>query len=366
MSCPPSGPSVGASGSAAVAGERPFPPDQNIPKNVILLIGDGMGIAQITAAMIRNDNELNMERLPVVGLQKTYSADDLITDSAAGATAMSAGVKTYNAAIGMSVDSTPVRTILEEAARKGYATGMVVTSTLVHATPASFIAHNKDRYNYDEIALDFLKTDVDLLIGGGLKYFGMRPDGVDLVARFKEKGYRVSSFSEEDIADISMDTQRPFLYFTAVDDPTTRARGRNYLAPASVYAYSFLKQRSEKGFFLMIEGSQIDWGGHANNSETVITETLDFDEAVGFVLDFARKDKETLVIVTSDHETGGYAIHLESRPDSIVGAFTHDWHTGEMVPVFAYGPGAENFAGIYENTAIYEKMRKLLFAKRRD
>ncbi len=347
-------------------GQRPFPPGRDVPKNVILMIGDGLGIAQITAAMIRNDNELNMERFPVVGLQKTHSADNLITDSAASATAISSGVKTYNNAIGVKADTTYVESLLEEAKRRNYAAGMVVTSTIVHATPAAFLAHNKYRYNYAEIALGFSEAEVDLLIGGGLKYFGMREDGIDLVQRFRDRGFRVSSFTEEDIAEMSMDIDRPLVYFTAVDDPITAAQGRNYLAPASVYAYSYLKQRSDKGFFLMIEGSQIDWGGHAKNSETIITETLDFDETIGFVLDLARKDKETLVIVTADHECGGYAINLESRPDSIVGAFTDDWHTGEMVPVFAYGPGAESFAGVYENTAIYEKMRKLLFARRRE
>ena len=364
--CPP--PSASSTGSGVASGDadRPFPPGRDVPKNVILLIGDGMGIAQITAAMIRNDNELNMERFPVVGLQKTYSADNLVTDSAAGATALSAGVKTYNEAVGVKADTTYVETLMEEAKRRNYATGMVVTSTIVHATPAAFLAHNKYRYNYDEIALSFSEAKVDLLIGGGLKYFGMRTDGLDLVQRFRDRGFRISSFTEEDIAEMSIEPDRPFLYFTAVDDPITAAQGRSYLAPASVYAYSYLKQRSDKGFFLMIEGSQIDWGGHANNSETIIRETLDFDETIGFILDLARKDKETLVIVTADHETGGYAINLGSRPDSIVGAFTHDWHTGEMVPVFAYGPGAENFAGVYENTAIYEKMRKLLFARRRE
>jgi alkaline phosphatase len=361
--CPP--PAATASVPTA-DGQRPFPPGRDVPKNVILMIGDGMGVAQITAAMIRNENELNLERFPVVGLQKTYSADNLITDSAAGATAMGAGVKTYNAAVGITADTVAVETIAEEAKRRNYATGLVVTSTIVHATPASFLAHNKFRYNYEEIALSFSEAEVDLLIGGGLKYFGMREDGLDLVQRFRDRGFRVSDFTEEDIAEMSMDTDRPLVYFTAADDPITAARGRNYLAPASVYAYSYLKQRSDKGFFLMIEGSQIDWGGHANNSETIISEMLDFDETIGFILDLARKDKETLVIVTADHETGGYAINPNSTPDSIVAGFTTDSHTAEMVPVFAYGPGAENFAGIYENTEIYEKMRKLLFARRRD
>lgn len=144
------------------------------PKNVILIIGDGMGLSQITAAMYRNGNTLNLEQFPIVGLQKSYAANNLITDSAAGATAFSAGVKTYNGAIGLDADSTPVTTILEEADRMGFATGMVVTSTIVHATPASFIAHAKSRNYYEEIAADFLDTEIDLFIGGGKKYFDRR------------------------------------------------------------------------------------------------------------------------------------------------------------------------------------------------
>jgi alkaline phosphatase len=115
----------------------------------------------------------------------------------------------------------------------------------------------------------------------------------------------------------------------------------------------------DRGFFLMIEGSQIDWGGHANDSEYIISEMLEFDRAIGEVLDFAQRDGETLVIVTADHETGGYAINNGSSMGNIQGAFTSDYHTADLIPVFAYGPGAERFGGIYENTAIFDKMKLL-------
>ncbi|MCC6726738.1 MAG: alkaline phosphatase, partial [Saprospiraceae bacterium] len=151
-----------------------------------------------------------------------------------------------------------------------------------------------------------------------------------------------------------------FGYFTADVEPLPVSQGRDYLEPASRLALDYLSKQQEKGFFLMIEGSQIDWGGHANNSPYITSEVIDFDKAIGAVLDFAKKDGQTLVIVTADHETGGYAINPTSRMDSIVPAFTTEKHTAALIPVFAWGPGEELFSGIYENTSIYDKMRRAL------
>ena len=331
----------------------------NYPKNIILMIGDGMGLTQITAGMYRNDNSLHLERMPVIGLHKSYAYDDLITDSAAGATAFACGVKTYNGAIGVNPDTVAVKTILEEAEERNLATGMVATSTIVHATPASFIAHVKQRKMYEDIAADFLETDIDFFAGGGKKYFDRREtDERNLYEELRAKGYTVSDYFQEDFEKIDLNSANKIAYLTSDKDPLTVIKGRDYLEPISVAATNFLnKKGDENGFFLMIEGSQIDWGGHANDSEYIITEMIDFDKTIGRILDFAELDGETLVIVTADHETGGYAINPGSTQDTIVAGFTSDYHTGVMIPVFAYGPGAELFAGIYENTAIYYKMR---------
>lgn len=328
------------------------------PKNVILMIGDGMGLSQITAGMYMNGNRLNLEKFPIVGLHKSYSSDDLITDSAAGATAFSAGVKTYNGAIAVDKDTKVVPTILEEAERRGFATGLVATSTIVHATPASFIAHVDSRTRYEDIAADFLKTEIDYFVGGGKKYFDRRQtDDRDLYRELQQKGYYVSDYFKEDFEEIVVDFDRNFAYFTADSDPLPVSKGRDYLIPASKLAPIFLSNHSKKGFFLMIEGAQIDWGGHANNSDYIISETIEFDRAIGEIFEFAEEDGETLVIVTADHETGGYALNPGSTMDSIRAGFTTDYHTASLIPVFAYGPGADLFGGIYENTAIYDKMR---------
>ncbi len=327
------------------------------PKNIILMIGDGMGLTQITAGMYINGNKLNLEEFKSIGLHKSYSSSDLITDSAAGATAFACGVKTYNGAIGVDADTMPVKTILEEAEERGLATGLVATSSIVHATPASFIAHAKQRKMYEDIALDFLDTEIDFFVGGGKKYFDQREDERDLLAELRSKGYQVSTYFDKDFRTVKPTTAKNFAYLTANGEPLPQRQGRSYLIPAIEKAPKFLKKRSDKGFFLMIEGSQIDWGGHANDSEYIITEMIEFDKAIGEVLKFAKADGETLVIVTADHETGGYAINPGSTMDKIEPGFTSDYHTGVMIPVFAYGPGAEYFRGIYENTAIYEKMR---------
>jgi alkaline phosphatase len=331
------------------------------PKNIVLMIGDGMGLTQISAGLYTNGNQLNLEALPVVGLHKPYASDNLITDSAAGATAFAAGVKTYNGAIGVNKDTVPVSTILEQAEREGLATGMVVTSSITHATPASFIAHVSSRKMMEEIALDFLQTDIDYFVGGGKQYFDRREtDDRNLILELEEKGYNVSDYSQREFTNIPIDFNKKFAYFAAEGEPLPLSQGRNYFLPASKLGPIFLSKKSDKGFFLMIESSQIDWGGHANDSPYIISEMIEFDQAIGEILEWAGEDGETLVIVTADHETGGYAINPGSEMGEIKGAFTTDSHTGVLIPVFAFGPGSELFSGIYENTAIYEKMRTAL------
>lgn len=337
-----------------------IPVEQNItqPKNIILLIGDGMGLTQITAGTYANGNHSALEDFEYVGLHKSHASNNLITDSAAGATAFACGAKSYNGAIAVSPDTTSLLTILEEADARGLKTGLVASSSIVHATPASFIAHNKYRKNYQEIAEDFLDTDIDYFVGGGLKHFTRRSiDERNIVDELRAKGYVISDFFQDDLALMDLDPQTKFGFFTADEEPLPALQGRDYLPVASQKGIDFLDQKSDKGFFMMVEGSQIDWGGHANVQEYIISEFIDFNKVIQYALDFAKKDKETLVIVTADHETGGFAIQSGSTMDSLVTAFTSDYHTAVMIPVFAYGPGAEAFSGIYENTAIYNKMR---------
>lgn len=337
----------------------------NIPKNIILLIGDGMGITQISSGLYSNSNKLNLERFKTIGLHKSYSSDNLITDSAAGATAFSCGVKTYNGAIGVNPDTVAIKTILEEAEDQGLLTGMVATSSIVHATPASFIAHNKYRKNYEELAEAFLDTEIDYFVGGGSKFFERREkDNRNISDELREKGYRISNFFNDDLEEISLKKGEKFGFLTAEDGAVPVAQGRDYLPLATTMGIKHLD--NENGFFMMVESSQIDWGGHANDADWIITEMIEFDHVIGQVLDYAEKDGNTLVIVTADHETGGFAIQTGSEMNKLKTAFTSDYHTADLIPVFAYGPGSESFSGIYENTAIYDKMMAAFGWKKMD
>lgn len=329
------------------------------PKNIILLIGDGMGLTQVSAGMYASKTALNLERFPITGLIKTHSARNLITDSAASATAFACGCKTYNGAIGVNEKKKPCPTILEQAEALGLATGLVATSSITHATPASFIAHAEQRSQMQEIAGDFLKTDIDLVIGGGMRYFTNRSDKRNLIDEWRAKGYVVSDFNLEPLQQCTVSTQHPFVWFSSAGEPESVLAGRDYLQAAARLAPDFLSQRSEKGFFLMLEGSQIDWACHDNDGDRAVQEMLDFDAAIGEILKFAEQDGNTLVIVTADHETGGMALLRGKDRNSLSVEFTTDYHTATMVPVFAFGPGAEKFGGVYDNTEIYFKMRDL-------
>lgn len=339
---------------------HPAPPRPR-PKNVILLIGDGMGLTQVSAGLYSNHDHLNVERFPVTAMMKTHAANALITDSAAGATAFSCGCKTRNGYIGVSANKKPCFTLLEEAEQRGLATGLAASCSITHATPASFIAHVPDRADMEQIAADFLKTSVDLLIGGGQKYFEARKsDARDLRREMEEKGYAVSSFKDKPLQELNFDPAQPNVWFSAWEEPASVLKGRDYLPVAARKAPAFLARRSDKGFFLMLEGSQIDWACHGNKAPEAIAEMLDFDKAIGEILDFAKQDGQTLVIVTADHETGGMAIQEGSVMDSLEIAFVTGYHTAAMVPVFAYGPGSEQFHGVMDNTEIYTRIRLAL------
>ena len=334
------------------------------PHNVILLIGDGMGLPQITGAMYMNNNQSVFERFTNIGFHKSQAADNLVTDSSAGATAFASGVKTYNGAVGLNARKESVPTLVELAEQKEMATGLVASSSITHATPACFMAHVESRENKEGIALGFLDTPVDIFIGGGMDHFVRRKtDGRDLVDELTKKGYRITNFTNQDITQLDITTEKNIGYFTANSEPLPVSQGGDYLVAASKKAIDFLDERSPNGFFLMIEGSQIDWGGHANDASYVVSEMHDFEKVLASVLDFAARDKTTLVVVTGDHETGGFAVQPGSKLNDIKVSFTTKSHTATMIPVFAEGPGAEAFRGIYENTAIFDKIQAALDLK---
>lgn len=326
------------------------------PKNVILLIGDGMGIAQIYAGMVVKNNKLEIERCTHSGFSKTYSATNFTTDSGAGGTALACGVKTKNGMIGMTPDSIPVQSILHLAADKKLSTGVVVACAVTHATPASFVAHQVDRNMYEEIAADYLKTNIDVFIGGGKNHFDKRKDQRNLITELEAKNYKMA-YTLDEVKLVKTGKLAGLLY----DEHNPEMPKRGDMLPDATMAAIDILDTNKKGFFLMVEGSQIDWASHSNDGKQVVKEMLDFDKTIGKVLDFAQKDGNTLVVITADHETGGMTIlNGKFGKDDMNIQFTSKNHSGVPVPIFAYGPGAENFQGFMENTAVSSKLMKLL------
>jgi len=329
------------------------------PKNIVLMIADGLGTTQLTAAYTANGGQLYMTAMPYTGFATTQSASHYVTDSAAAGTALATGVRTYKGAIAVDTNKDPLPTILEIAEEQGKSTGLVATSAITHATPAAFIAHNTSRHNYEAIAADFLETDIDLFIGGGKDFFSSRKDERNLLDELKMKHYSVFD-SLEAAAEAR---QGPIAILTAgKHNPRWPERGE--LLPEGTQKAMEILGQNDQGYFLMVEGSQIDWGGHKNNTEFIVQETLDFDRAVGRALKLAAADGETLVIVTSDHETGGMSLATGNfEKGKIRAKYTSGGHTGVMVPVMAYGPGAEQFTGFMQNTDIFHKMHTLFGLK---
>ncbi len=338
-------------------GEKKKKSTSKPPKNIILLIGDGMGTSQVYAGYTSKKGKMNITSMPVSGFSVTFSDDDYITDSGAGGTALSAGVKTNNGSIGVDANGKPVETILEMAEKRGLSTGLVSTSAITHATPASFIAHTSDRSKYADIAFDFLRTDIDVFIGGGYNNFAQRADSLNLIDSLKARGY----FVTRNLKDVNVKSTNRLAALLAAEHMPPMSKGRgNMLPDATIMALQILA-RNENGFFIMIEGSQIDWGGHDNDGSYIVDEMVDFDNAVGEALEFAKKNGETLIIVTADHETGGFGITGGSiSTGDVKGAFLSKDHTATMVPVFAYGPGSEIFTGVQDNTDIFKKCVTLL------
>ena len=339
------------------ADKAPLKEDTARPRNLILMIGDGMGLTQVTAGVYASPTPLCLERMPVTGLITTHSAKDLITDSAAGATAFACGVKTYNGMIGLTAKGKPCHNIAEMARDRGLATGITATCSATHATPAAFVAHTQNRGLHEEIALWSLERPIDFLAAGGAKYFERRTrDGRNLLAELTAQNYVIRRDGRASLTPNNVDPSRPFWWFASDEEPPGVLQGRDYLPDAVRIACGYLQRRSDKGFFLLVEGSQIDWACHKNDANAAIAEILDFDAAVCAALRFAEADGQTLVIVVADHETGGMAVVHGSTTDSLHIEFAGKKHTASMAPVFAFGPGSERFHGVYENTDIFYKI----------
>lgn len=325
-----------------------------VPKNIIFFIGDGMGLSQVTAVKIIKGT-LEMGRCPVAGFVTTWSASSLVTDSAAAATAFASGVKTRNGALGVTPDGHPLKNVVEYAEEKGKSTGLAVVCALTHATPAGFVVHVSSRNQDDEIARQIAASDVDVLFGGGLNSFNQTNN--PCLSDLQKKMPVV--FTAEEFRKLGIPEKAAALLYPA--HPPYAAQRDVSLKELTQKAIQILSQDPD-GFFLMVEGSQIDWACHKNDGHNAISEAVDFDDAVGAGLAFAKKNNETLVLVTADHETGGFAILDGAQKDQTVSktGFVHSGHTATMVPLLAFGPGSEAFSGIHDNTDIGKTMIRFI------
>ncbi len=333
------------------------------PKNIIILIGDGMGINYVGASVLQ-DSTSPFKEFKTIGLSITCSADNLITDSAAGATAIATGYLTKNKYISVDTLGQPLFTIFEHAEKLGLSTGIVVTATVTHATPGAFVGHTNNRIDQVLIASQMVEQNLDVVIGGGLKYFlpkillGERTDNRNLMNNLNFRNYSLpKNYPELSLLPDSITN----LYALLEMDGLPESTKRNYtLGDLARTALNHLKNDVD-GFILMIEGSQIDWAGHDHKSKELFEEMNDFSSAITEALNFAKKDGNTLVLVTSDHETGGMSI-INGKKDGtgLELAYTILNHTPSPVGIFAYGPGEELFKGIMNINLIGQKLFYLL------
>ncbi|PTW00178.1 alkaline phosphatase [Halanaerobium saccharolyticum] len=281
-------------------------------KNVILLIGDGLGMGQIDMTRYLagdKDHELELMKLPETGIMMTSSTEG-VTDSAAAGTAMATGHKVYNGAIAMNKNGAELDSVLDFAQVRNKATGVISTNMVTDATPASFIASVEDRGMGGKIAKQAIANNVDVMLGGGREDFMEDEAGEDLIAKAKANGYQYVSDKTQLEKVVPLNGKLLGLfnesYMNYINDRDDLGSNEPSMEAMTKKAIEVLSE-DEDGFFLMAEGARIDHAAHAADVPGVVAETLDFDASVKVAMDFAKKNGDTLVIVTADHETLGFS-----------------------------------------------------------
>ncbi|MEX0685687.1 MAG: alkaline phosphatase [Balneolales bacterium] len=334
--------------------------NNNTPKNIILLVGDGMGITQIAATEYAVGN-LNITSMPYSGAIFTHSSNRRVGDSAAGATTLASGYKTNNGMLGMTPDGSPLQSIAHYANELGKSTALLSTCRVTHATPAGFGVHHESRGDEFIIAGKYVDSGIDMILGAGSNYFipesegGRREDERNLFTEMQEKGYHVIDDENNIDQILGQDKVIALIEGQDLDRYPERGDQMNRLTKSALEQLS----QNPEGFFMMIEGSMIDWGSHDNDIDFTINELTDFDNVLGDVLEFARNDGNTLVVVTADHETGGLTLHNGEGPEGIEYQWATGGHSAAPVPIYSYGPSAEIFSGLYDNTQVARKMFSL-------
>ena len=328
-----------------------------LPKNIILMIGDGTGLAQIAAGYFANNEELTYANLKHMGWVTTKSSSHFTTDSAASGTAYATGQKTYNYAVGVDDQKRPIANIPERVAPDGIVCGVVTTDDMNGATPASFFAHQPNRGMTDEIWADLPSSALTYFAAGSKEVFEKRPEATQKAV--KKVFTIVNETGSEEVATASRLGVLP----PAVETGYIVNGRTDFLPKATREAIDFLRARTQegKGFFLMVEGARIDKACHSNKFDSAVKELLDFDQAIAEAIRFADEDGNTLVVISADHETSGLAI-WNGKPSEgkVEGVHISKGHTAIPVPIFSYGPHAQDFMGVQGNEQVAQKILKLL------
>ena len=330
-------------------------------KNIIYLIGDGMGLSSVSMMQVESGyNPTIFDLAENVALQKTYSADNRVTDSAASGTALATGFKTNNTFVGCTPDGVAVESLMDVAKAHGKATGVVVTTYLQHATPAAFYAHTENRHNYHIITEQLVASSLDIAIGGGMGHFKERYND-EAKEVFKNHGFDLVEEFEE-LHNQNGDSRTLAL----LSDWEVGSNSGSYLADATREALRLLEVRGEdNGFVLMVEGSLIDGMGHANNAQAQQVEMRGFMGAIEVAVEYAKRHEDTLVVVTADHDTGGLSIvsadaNFNLSEQGVEYRWTTSGHSGVMIPIYLYGAAHESINGIVENTDIAKTLKALI------
>ena len=338
-------------------------------RDVILMIGDGMGVGHVTLAelSLSAGQRLSLDQFSYIGLVTTHSNNNLVTDSAAAATAMATGLKTDNGRIAVDPDGNNLTTVLEFARSLGKSTGLVTTTRITHATPAAFASHIEERTQEYEIAVQLMESSLDVLLGGGLSYFlpegaseGTRSDGRNLIFEAESRGYRFLENRDQLLS--SMGPQPTLGLFSSDHMAFERARDITLepnLTEMTRVALGILSQ-NPMGFFLMVEGGRIDHASHSNDLENVTGEMIAFEAAIGVALEYTTINDDVLLIVTADHETGGLSVGPSPVGDNPDVFWTTFGHTGNMVPIYSEGSAGSLFSGRLDNTHVGKRLFDLL------
>ncbi len=332
------------------------------PKNIIILIGDGMGLSQVSASVLL-DKSNPYQKFQFIGLINTSSNDNFVTDSGASGTAYATGYRTKNRMISVDENGNELMNIFDVAQKKKKSTGVVVTSSITNATPATFLAHNGSRKEEFAIAEQICRSNTDVLIGAGTDFFlpknlgGKREDNLNYLDSMSSKGYTIIKDTSK-INELSKH-KKVFGVFSNVSLPWANKR-KFSLGDLTNQAIQILS-KDKDGFVLMVEGSQIDWAADKNDKNYLFGELKDFNSAIKTSLEFAERNKNTLVVVLADHDTGSLGLSNQNKDTGEIDVvWATKLHTANFVGIFSYGPSAQIFSGFQKNYEVGRKLQNLI------